>query len=280
MVNPNDANKSNEAVKEEHLQDVSSEQENIQIVSPASSATSAPTQRGREEDAPVANNQEEEDTTAAKQGNRPAAEGTSSNIATLQIKKSKKEKGHLTIQFHQEDASTADQGGGGNEKGKVWKRLAAEGTSSSNSSLLKKARKKGELHEVPSGSPKCYLCKKTFKSWKGVFGHMRKHKVGEARKLRGAFPPPDFTPPGGASPETGTNVEEELAPVLLNLAQQVLSQSTRPDGLIIDLNQPGPSSHYQEEPTRPFDLNEPPPKDEEKDNDDEQNMDGGSDAAN
>ncbi|KAK3224471.1 hypothetical protein Dsin_011496 [Dipteronia sinensis] len=274
MVNPNDANKSKEAVNEEHLQDVSSEQKNIQIVSPASSATSAPTQRRRQEDAPVADNQEEEDTPAAKRGKRPAAEGTSS-------KKPKKGKGHLTIQLRQEDDSTADQGGGGKEEGKVGKRPAAEGTSSSNSSALKMQRKKGQLHEVPSGSPKCYRCKKMFKSWKGVFGHMRKHKVGEARKLRGAFPPPDFTPPGGASPEKGTVIEEELAPVLLNLAQQVLSQSTRPDGLIIDLNQPGPSSHYQEEPTGPFDLNEPPPpKEEEKDNDDEQNMDGGSDAAN
>lgn len=229
----------------------------------------------------MADNQEDEDTLAAKRGKRPAAEGTSSISTTLQIKKPKEEKGHLTIQLHQEDASTVDPGGGGKEEGKVGKRPVAEGTSSSNSSLLKMARKKGELHEVPSGSPKCYLCKKMFKSWKGVFGHMRKHKVGEARKLRGAFPPPDFTPPGGASPERGTAIEEELAPVLLNLAQQVLSQSTRPDGLIIDLNQPGTGSHYQEEPTGPFDLNEPPPlKEEEKDNDDGRNMDGGSDAAN
>ncbi|KAK0605239.1 hypothetical protein LWI29_024476 [Acer saccharum] len=264
MVNPNDANKSKEAVKEEHLQDVSSEQENIQIVSPASSATSAPTQRRRQEDAPVANNQEEEDSPVAKRGKRPAAEGISSNSTTLQIKKPKEEKGHLTIQLRQEDASTVDHGGGGKEEGKVGKRPVAEGTSSSNSSPLKMARKKENVQVLER------------RLWP-----YEKHKVGEARKLRGAFPPPDFTPPGGASPERGTVIEEELAPVLLNLAQQVLSQSTRPDGLIIDLNQPGPSSHNQEEPTGPFDLNEPPLlKEEEKDNDDGRNMDGGSDATN
>ena len=91
-----------------------------------------------------------------------------------------------------------------------------------------------------------FQIKKMFKTWNCFFGHIRKHNVREARKL----PPSVFTPPNRASLDKGIFIEEELAPVLLNLPQQVVLQSTRPDGLIIDLNdQPSQSSHNHEEAT-------------------------------
>ncbi|KAK1577150.1 hypothetical protein Q3G72_019355 [Acer saccharum] len=74
---------------------------------------------------------------------------------------------------------------------------------------------------------------------------------------------------------------EELALVLLNLAQQVVLQSTWPNGLIIDLNQPGQSSHNQEEEAGLLlDLNELPSPEEKIYYDDVQNMDGSGDAPN
>ncbi|TXG59906.1 hypothetical protein EZV62_014479 [Acer yangbiense] len=176
MVNPNDNNKSKEAAREENLQDVSSEQEDMSITtSPVSSPSSAPGKK----------------------------------------QPKKKELDILAV--------------------------------------------------VPSSPPRCYICKKLFRTWRAVFGHMRIHNKVEEVRENGVFPSPDFTPPGGASPEEEIDSNlEELAPVLLNIAQQVILESTRPDGLIIDLNQPGPSSPNQEESTRLFDLNEPPPREEKK----------------
>ncbi|TXG59908.1 hypothetical protein EZV62_014481 [Acer yangbiense] len=195
MVNPNDNNKSKEAAKEEHLKVVSSEhEENMPITtSLVSSATFTPSIQCPQEDA--------------------------------HIKKSKKKKGHiLTIQLCQEDAPSnmADQSGndgGGKEVVKRGKKLAAKETYSSSSAPLKKPKKKDHLLEVQSGPPRCDLCKnKMFKTWQGVAIHMKKHKLVEARKLRGGFPPLVFTPPDRASPKRGTTIEEELAPTLLNIA--------------------------------------------------------------
>ena len=150
MVNPNDNNKSKEAAKEEHLKDVSSEhEENMTITtSLVSSATSAPSIRCRQEDAHVADNQSgtEKKPKPNKPKKRLAVVGTSSNSTTLQIKKSKKKKGHiLTIQLCQEDAPSnmADRSGrgGGKEVAKRGKRLAAKETYSSSSAPLKKPKK-------------------------------------------------------------------------------------------------------------------------------------------
>ncbi|KAK1589261.1 hypothetical protein Q3G72_032088 [Acer saccharum] len=261
MMNPNDNNKSKEAAKEEHLK----------------------------EDAHVADNQS---STANKQKKRLAVASTSSNSTTLQIKKSKKKKGHiLTIQLCQEDAHSnmayqSGSDGGGKEVAKRGKKLAVKETYSSSSAPLKKSKKKDHFLEVQSGPPRCDLCKnKMFKTWQVVAIHMKKHKLVEARKLHGGFPPLVFTPLDGASPKRGTTIEEELAPTLLNIPQQVLLESTRLDGLFIDLNQLlDPSSLNQEEPIRLFDLNKlSPPEEkekvEDKDHDDDQNINGGNDDA-
>ncbi|XP_022741828.1 uncharacterized protein LOC111293309 [Durio zibethinus] len=134
-----------------------------------------------------------------------------------------------------------------------------------------KARMKGEM-EIPSCAPACYVCKRTFASWKAVFGHLRSHR----RQTPGAFPPPTFTPEG--SPERnnkgGKALKEQLAPALLNLARgaiQKMSQdsnttvaaevtsSSRRD-LDIDLNEPITSFL--------LDLNNPPPTEKDDDDDD------------
>ncbi|KAK2656844.1 hypothetical protein Ddye_009896 [Dipteronia dyeriana] len=274
MGNPNDINKLKEGAQKEQFQNVSSEkEENMTITtSHVSSTTSAPSIRSCQEDAPMADNQcgAVKKPKPKKLKKRLVAEGTSSSSTTMQIKKSKKKKGHiLTIQLCKEDAhpNMVDQSGS-----------AGEETSLNNSALLKKPKKKGHLLEVHSDPPRCNLCKnKMFKTWQGVAIQMKKHKLLEARKLCGASPLPVFMPPGEASPKRGIPIKEELASVLLNIAQQVLLGSTRPDGLFIDLNQlPGPSSLNQEEPTRLFDLNdllspveEEEDEDEDKDHDDD-----------
>lgn len=150
----------------------------------------------------------------------------------------------------------------------------------------RRQKRRAELVEVPRGPPVCYVCNRAFQSWKAVFGHMRAHKVGEERARSGAFPPPVFTPPGSPEREQQA-LQEELAPTLLNIAQEVLSRSTtgqdtaaasssvprpRPH---IDLNEPqlpiSPSPSPSAEPDQPaaqpsspssgsdrLDLNKPP----------------------
>ncbi|KAK3224469.1 hypothetical protein Dsin_011494 [Dipteronia sinensis] len=262
MMKSNDNNNSKEAPTEENLQDVSSEQEDMPITtSPVSSPSSAPV---------AADDQASE-------------KGTSSSTTP---QKKPKQKSHLTSQQEQEytPPNMADYQGGNKVPEKRGKR-PVEGTSLS-MPKRKKQQKKKELDllgVVPSSPPRCYICKKLFKTWKAVFGHMRIHNKVEEVRESGEFPSPDFTPPSGASSEEEIDSNlEDLNPVLLNIAQQVILETTRPDGLIIDLNQPGPSSPNQEESTRPFDLNEPPPpeeEDEEKDHIDDQNIDGGGDDA-
>ncbi|XP_031269246.1 uncharacterized protein LOC116127750 [Pistacia vera] len=150
------------------------------------------------------------------------------------------------------------------------KRGRKDDAGASCSSGVEKKRKKGELLEIPNRSPSCYLCGRKFQSWKAVFGHMRAHKIGEER-VRGAFPPPVFTPPG--SPQrVVSGLQEQLAPTLLNIAQEVLQgprgqSSSVSRGLNIDLNQQPP--HHESPSTstpsspkkdggRKLDLNKPP----------------------
>ncbi|MED6220136.1 hypothetical protein PIB30_041984 [Stylosanthes scabra] len=59
-------------------------------------------------------------------------------------------------------------------------------------------RKASEVKDPPTGTPTCPVCNKTFQSWKGAFGHMRKHPE---RQYRGFFKPPTFSP--GSGPATG-----------------------------------------------------------------------------
>ncbi|XP_044470491.1 uncharacterized protein LOC123199518 [Mangifera indica] len=148
------------------------------------------------------------------------------------------------------------------------KRGGNDGASASSSGADKK-RKKGELLEIPNGSPVCYLCGREFQSWKGVFGHMRAHKIGEER-VRGAFPPPVFTPPASPQREETDSLQKQLAPVLLNIAQEILQRShgAGPRGLNIDLNEQPPAqseSSSASSPSSPdkggdtkLDLNKPP----------------------
>ncbi|CAL0311423.1 unnamed protein product [Lupinus luteus] len=49
------------------------------------------------------------------------------------------------------------------------------GISSDQGQRAGKKRKSSEVKDPPSGKPSCPLCHKEFNSWKGAFGHMRKH---------------------------------------------------------------------------------------------------------
>ncbi|OMO55714.1 hypothetical protein CCACVL1_27067 [Corchorus capsularis] len=161
-------------------------------------------------------------------------------------------------------------------------------SASASASSSWKARKKGGEVQLPSSPPvpTCYVCKKTFASWKGVFGHLRAHP---SRLTPGAFPPPTFTPPDHGSPPSpqkdpihnGSDddieaFKEQLAPTLLNLARQITnienisntapplpltsvlassSSSSSRRGLDIDLNHPTISvlldSNYEPHPVPP-----------------------------
>ncbi|XWS29129.1 hypothetical protein CRYUN_Cryun24cG0002000 [Craigia yunnanensis] len=138
------------------------------------------------------------------------------------------------------------------------------------SSSGSKARKKGEL-DVPSCAPTCYVCKKTFASWKGVFGHLRAHR----RQTPGAFPPPTFSPKGSPERNIGDkSLKKQLAPTLLNLARETMQKMSQDSnttvamgvatllrgGLDIDLNELTTSVL--------FDLNNPPPPEKDEDEDD------------
>ncbi|CAN0873627.1 hypothetical protein LINGRAHAP2_LOCUS10425 [Linum grandiflorum] len=87
-------------------------------------------------------------------------------------------------------------------------------------------RQKGEMDE-PTGPPACPTCKKMFRSWKGVFGHLRMHKE---RPYRGAFPPPVSFDTGSTSqhPVTGTSTG--------TTTPSTSTTTPRRGGLVIDLN--------------------------------------------
>ncbi|KAL5756703.1 hypothetical protein ACOSQ2_021449 [Xanthoceras sorbifolium] len=91
---------------------------------------------------------------------------------------------------------------------------------------------KVQLLDRPSSPPRRYICGKILQSWKVVFCHVRKHKVGEER-VHGAFLPPVFTPPCRASPGRGygydaagsahdkanqEDLQDQLPSMLLDLA--------------------------------------------------------------
>lgn len=63
-----------------------------------------------------------------------------------------------------------------------------------------KKRKGSEVKDPPSGKPSCPLCFKEFSSWKGAFGHMRKHPD---REYRGFYKPPVSTPSSAARESLG-----------------------------------------------------------------------------
>ncbi|XP_027362498.1 uncharacterized protein LOC113870097 [Abrus precatorius] len=92
----------------------------------------------------------------------------------------------------QSGVSVAGNGGGG-------ARMVESGEVGSEGILVRK-RKASELREIPSGKPICPLCLKEFLTWKGAFGHMRKHPE---RAYRGFFKPPVFG-------STSTSVEHSL----------------------------------------------------------------------
>ncbi|OIV94885.1 hypothetical protein TanjilG_22083 [Lupinus angustifolius] len=91
-----------------------------------------------------------------------------------------------------------------------------------------KRRKVSDVKDPPSGKPTCPLCHKEFQSWKGAFGHMRKHPE---RQYRGFHKPPSFsTPlslPAGAGEGSRTGEDRAAA-------------TTQPPsgGVLFDLNQP------------------------------------------
>ncbi|KAJ4714068.1 zinc finger (C2H2 type) family protein [Melia azedarach] len=173
------------------------------------------------------------------------------------------------------------------EQGPHRKRERTE-TAGASASGERKQKKKGELVEIPSKSPSCYVCGREFQSWKAVFGHMRAHKVGEERAASGAFPPPVFTPPGRSPEREQKALQEQLVPALLDIAQVLTrtqesatgSASAPPGGeQQIDLNVTQEASPAASAPASPgkggtnFDLNRPPP---DNGGDDEGNAGGTS----
>lgn len=165
------------------------------------------------------------------------------------------------------EAETAKEVLGG--EGPAEKKRERKDDAGASSSGVEKKRKKEELFEILSKSPSCYLCGKKFQSWKGVFGHLRMHKIGEER-VRGAFPPPVFSPPGSPQREGQRYLQKQLAPTLLSIAQNILQgpPGVSSGRLNIDLNQQplhhersstsSPSS-LKKDGCRKLDLNKPPP---------------------
>ncbi|GLU19677.1 hypothetical protein SLE2022_359130 [Rubroshorea leprosula] len=137
-----------------------------------------------------------------------------------------------------EEVTEGDGGGEGRKRER-------EGDSVASSSGTR-PRRRGELDAPRSVDPACYVCGKQFASWKAVFGHLRSHP----RAHSGAFPPPKFSP--DSSPIPNKELQEQLAPTLLNLAREALEkmeqdQEPTPDaaavvsrrrGLGVDLNDP------------------------------------------
>ncbi|KAL5825412.1 hypothetical protein ACOSQ3_021475 [Xanthoceras sorbifolium] len=115
---------------------------------------------------------------------------------------------------------------------KKHKRRPDDLGASSSSSTAGVEEEKVQLLDRPSSPPRRYICGKILQSWKVVFCHVRKHKVGEER-VHGAFLPPVFTPPCRASPGRGCgydgagsahdkanqeDLQDQLPSMLLDLA--------------------------------------------------------------
>ncbi|XP_002521708.2 uncharacterized protein LOC8268763 [Ricinus communis] len=138
----------------------------------------------------------------------------------------------------------------------------------------------------------CAVCERKFPTIYALFGHLRMHNK---RDWRGAFPPPVYNPDwvenGGSNvdqslqqPAATQQVEEkEVIPELLDVAQEILKKMQQENisnvtdpikklefdlNLLPQENSSGPSSNMassQEKIATRFDLNFPPPK---EDNDD------------
>ncbi|OIW11087.1 hypothetical protein TanjilG_22894 [Lupinus angustifolius] len=135
-----------------------------------------------------------------------------------------------------------------------------------------KKRKSSDVKDPPSGKPCCPLCHKEFNSWKGAFGHMRKHPE---RGYRGFHKPPSFSTPSSLHARNQGDGEGN-------------STSSQPvGGVLFDLNEPltaeaessNADAERNEAPVSPphprpraeenklgFDLNELPGDDDNEDN--------------
>ncbi|XP_057759961.1 uncharacterized protein LOC130980289 [Arachis stenosperma] len=136
-----------------------------------------------------------------------------------------------------------------------------------------KRRKASEIIDPPSGTPTCPICSKTFSSWKGAFGHMRKHPD---RQYRGFFKPPTFP---SASSKAATNAsgnrheaageEGSSADASGEVGEGGASPAVR--NLLFDLNLPVEGVVEEEgKIVLGFDLNEPAAGEEEEEKEDKQ----------
>lgn len=100
-------------------------------------------------------------------------------------------------------------------EGSIEKKRGRKDDASASSSGVEDKWKKGELLEIRSRSHSCYICGNKFQSLKAVFGHTRTHRF-EDVLVQGALPLLIYFP------EEWRGVKEQLAPTLLNIAQEVL----------------------------------------------------------
>ncbi|CAL0331966.1 unnamed protein product [Lupinus luteus] len=93
-----------------------------------------------------------------------------------------------------------------------------------------KRRKVSDVKDPPRGKPTCPLCHKEFQSWKGAFGHMRKHPE---REYRGFHKPPSFSTP--LSLPAGNQGDGECS---RTGEDRAAASQPSGGGVLFDLNQP------------------------------------------
>lgn len=144
---------------------------------------------------------------------------------------------------------------------------------SGNAVETKKPKKKSsQLTNLPKGPPTCNICGRVFGSWKAVFGHLRSHKN---RNYQGFHPPPKFSVaktftipgPNSAFVLVAAGVGSSGGSVAAAGGGEGISGSEGGRGFDLNVE---PVEEDDQKMTEfgsiaKFDLNKPPPKDEEED---------------
>ncbi|XP_038723238.1 uncharacterized protein LOC120015087 [Tripterygium wilfordii] len=159
-------------------------------------------------------------------------------------------------------AATSVAGSSRRKRGRPSKESSSGGDGESSSSMPHKLLSGDHSSSGTEQPPiKCVVCGREFSSNKAYFGHLRKHPD---RQWRGAYPPP-----------VPAQVKK-LGPTLLELANQTVARMSGTSGptsyyssssrgsLDINLNNPPPPPRRDDDGALPFDLNMPPPLENEE----------------